>query len=96
MNNINGLSPIHPGEFLKEMLEEISMTQRAFAKAVGLSPMRISHVIRETRPITAELALIFGRAFGQTPQYWLNLQADYDLKKSHVDLTKVPELLHAA
>ncbi len=96
MKNINGLAPIHPGEFLKEILEDIGMTQRTFARTVGLSPMRISHVIRGTRPVTAELALIFGRAFGQTPQYWLNLQADYDLKKSHVDLTKVPELMCAA
>ena len=42
--------------------------------------MRISHVIREVRPITAELALRFGRAFGQSPQFWMNLQTDYDLK----------------
>ena len=42
--------------------------------------MRISHVIKGGRPVTAELALLFGRAFGQSPQYWLNLQATYDLK----------------
>ncbi|HUF81327.1 MAG TPA: HigA family addiction module antitoxin [Burkholderiales bacterium] len=42
--------------------------------------MRISHVINGTRPVTAELALLFGKAFGQSPQYWLNLQAAYDLK----------------
>jgi addiction module HigA family antidote len=42
--------------------------------------MRISHVVKATRPVTAELALLFGRAFGQSPQYWLNLQGAYDLK----------------
>ena len=42
--------------------------------------MRISHVVKGTRPVTAELALLFGRAFGQSPQYWLNLQGTYDLK----------------
>jgi antitoxin HigA-1 len=42
--------------------------------------MRISHIIKGTRPVTAELALFIGKAFGQSPQYWLNLQADYDLK----------------
>jgi plasmid maintenance system antidote protein VapI len=42
--------------------------------------MRISHVVKGTRPVTAELALLFGRAFEQSPQYWLNLQADHDLK----------------
>jgi addiction module HigA family antidote len=42
--------------------------------------MRVSHVIKGSRPVTAELALLFGRAFDQSPQYWLNLQASYDLK----------------
>ena len=42
--------------------------------------MRISHLIKGTRPVTAELALLIGRAFGQSPQYWLNLQTGYDLK----------------
>jgi len=40
----------------------------------------VSNVINGSRPVTAELALLFGRAFGQSPQYWLNLQAGYDLK----------------
>ena len=76
----NGLPPVHPGEFLREALEELALSQAGFAEAIGISPMRVSHVIKGTRPVTAELALLFGRAFGQTPQYWLNLQADYDLK----------------
>jgi antitoxin HigA-1 len=42
--------------------------------------MRVSHVVKGSRPVTAELALLFGRAFSQSPQYWLNLQASYDLK----------------
>ena len=68
------------GEFLAETLEELGLTQAAFARVIGVSPMRISHVIRGTRPVTAELALLFGRALDQSPEYWLNLQADYDLK----------------
>ncbi len=42
--------------------------------------MRISHLLKGNRPITAELALLFAHAFNQTPQYWLDLQMDYDLK----------------
>jgi len=76
----NGLPAIHPGELLEEILHDLGMSQAAFARAVRVSPMRISHVIRGERPVTADLALRFGRAFGQTPQMWLNLQADYDLK----------------
>ncbi|MDC8445814.1 MAG: HigA family addiction module antitoxin [Nitrosomonas sp.] len=49
--------------------------------AIGVSPMRISHVIKGTCPVTAELTLLIGRAFGQSPQYWLNLQTAYDLKR---------------
>ena len=75
-----GLPAIHPGEFLAETLEELGFSQAAFARAIGVSPMRISHVIKGARPVTAELALLFGRALNQSPQYWLNLQADYDLK----------------
>ena len=74
--------PIHPGEFLKEALEELGTSQAEFARAIGVSPMRISHVVNGTRPVTAELALLFGRAFGQSPQYWLNLQAAFDLKSA--------------
>jgi addiction module HigA family antidote len=76
----SGLPAIHPGEFLREILEDRGISQAQFARAIGVAPMRISHVVKGTRPVTAKLALLFGRALGQTPQYWLNLQAAYDLK----------------
>ena len=75
----NGLPPIHPGEFLKEALEELGLSQAQFARVIGASSMRISHIVNGSRPVTAELALLFGRAFNQSPQYWLNLQSAYDL-----------------
>jgi antitoxin HigA-1 len=80
MMSTNGLPAIHPGEFLAEILQELGFTQADFARAIGVSPMRVSHVIKGTRPVTAELALRFSRALGQSPQYWLNLQTAYDLK----------------
>ena len=76
----SGLPAIHPGAFLREILEERGVSQARFARAVGVAPMRISHVISGSRPVTAELALLFSRALRQSPQYWLNLQATYDLK----------------
>jgi len=76
----SGLPAIHPGEFLSEALQELGVSQAQFARAIGVSPMRISHVVKGSRPVTAELALLFGRAFFQSPQYWLNLQTGYDLK----------------
>jgi antitoxin HigA-1 len=84
----SGLPPIHPGEFLAETLTELGVSQAQFARAIGVSPMRVSHVINRTRPVTAELALLFGRALGQSPQYWLNLQASYDLKAAELAMRK--------
>ena len=95
----NGLPPIHPGEFLKDALDELGTSQAEFARAIGVAPMRISHVVKGTRPVTAELALLFGRAFGTSPQYWLNLQAAYDLKTAERTtgsrLRAVRPLVHA-
>ncbi len=84
----SGLPPIHPGEFLAEILQELGVSQAQFARAIGVSPMRVSHVVNGTRPVTAELALLFGRALGQSPQYWLNLQSAYDLKKTEAAISK--------
>lgn len=84
---INGLPPVHPGEHVREALDDLGITQAALAKSLGVSAMRISHLVREERPVTAELALRLGRTFGQSPQYWLNLQAAYDLKMAKSALT---------
>ena len=93
---INGLPPIHPGEYVREALEDLGLSQAELAKTLGVSPMRISHLVREERPVTADLALRLGQAFGQSPQYWLNLQAGYDLKlaqrKIACELASIPRL----
>lgn len=98
MSTNNTLPPIHPGEFLRETLDELAISQAEFARAIKVSPMRISHVVQGTRPVTAELALLFGRAFGQTPQYWLNLQTAFDLKTAQIAigerLATIHELAH--
>jgi addiction module HigA family antidote len=90
-----GLPAIHPGEFLSETLSELNISQAEFARVIGVSPMRVSHVIKGTRPVTAELALLFGRAFDQSPQYWLNLQATYDLKMAETSLGKLLAGVHS-
>jgi addiction module HigA family antidote len=72
----------------------MSISQAEFARAIGVSPMRVSHVIKGSRPVTAELALLFGKAFDQSPQYWLNLQATYDLKTAEASLGKLLNNVH--
>ncbi|MGE3476025.1 MAG: HigA family addiction module antitoxin [Rhodospirillaceae bacterium] len=91
----NGMPAIHPGEFLAEILEETGLSQAAFARRIGVSPMRVSHVIGGRRPVTADLALRLGRAFRQTPEYWLNLQVAYDLKKAATGIGKRLEQIAA-
>lgn len=82
MNSPNALPAIHPGLFLAETLEELGLSQAEFARALGISRMQISHLVRGARPITAEMALLIAKALRQTPDYWLNLQMDYDLKEA--------------
>lgn len=73
------IAPVHPGTYLKELLAELELSQYRLAQDIGVTSMRVSHVVRGQRPVTAELALRLGRYFGQSPRYWLNLQSRYDM-----------------
>ena len=73
------ITPIHPGVYLKELLDEVDLTQYRLARDIGVPAMRISYIVHGKRPVTAELALRLGRYFGQSPRYWLNLQSRYDM-----------------
>ena len=88
MTMLNDFPLIHPGEYLAELLVELSISQAALARMLGVSPMRISHIVNCSRPVTAEMALLLGKAFGQTPGYWLNLQSIYELKSAEAKLAK--------
>jgi len=72
---------VTPGEILKdEFLKEYGLSQNELAKAVGISPNRIAEIVNNRRRITADTALRLGLYFGNTPEFWLNLQDRYDLK----------------
>lgn len=73
------IAPVHPGRYLKELLEELKISQYRLAQDLGVPAMRINHVVNGKRPVTAELALRLGRYFGQSPRYWMNLQSRYDM-----------------
>jgi addiction module HigA family antidote len=76
--------PKHPGEILqKEFLAPLGLTQVKLAAHIGVSVQRINEIIRGKRGITPETAWLFAQAFGTTPQFWVNLQANHDLAKSH-------------
>ena len=77
----NEFAPVTPGEVLKEeFLAEYSLSQSQLAKAIGISPNRITEIINNRRRITADTALRLSLYFGNTPEFWINLQTHYDLK----------------
>jgi addiction module HigA family antidote len=77
----NEFAPVTPGEMLKEeFLAAYGLSQSRLAKAVGISPNRITEIVNNRRRITADTALRFGLYFGNSPEFWMNLQAHYDLK----------------
>lgn len=74
--------PIHPGEHLVEIMDELGITQYRLAQTIGVPPIRIHDIVRCRRSITADTALRIGRALGMTPDFWLSLQRMYDLDKA--------------
>ena len=76
----NKLHPVHPGEvLLEEFLKPMGLSQSRVALDIGVHPRRINEIVLEKRSVTADTALRLARYFGTSPQFWLGLQADYDL-----------------
>ena len=68
----NRMPPVHPGEILRQELEELDMSANTFAKALAVPANRITMILRGTRGISADTALRLARFFGTSPQFWLN------------------------
>jgi addiction module HigA family antidote len=74
------LHPVHPGEvLLEEFLKPMGLSQNRLALDIGVPPRRINEIVLGKRSITADTALRLARYFGNSPQFWLGLQRDYDL-----------------
>ena len=80
--------PIHPGEILSDELAELSLTASALARQIKVPPNRISQIIQGKRAITGDTALRLGHWFGTNPQFWLNLQSQYDLRLAEAQAGK--------
>ncbi len=91
------IEPIHPGEHLAEILDELSVTEYRLAKTIGTPPRRINEIVHGRRSISADTALRLGKALGMTPESWLNLQALYDLDvaRSAIDVNAIEPLVAA-
>ena len=85
MNVSNGMRPIHPGEILKDELDERGLSANALSKALGVPANRITAILRGQRSVTADTALRLARVFGTTPQFWLNMQQSYELRRAEIE-----------
>lgn len=80
-------APVHPGEILlHDFMEPMGITQYRVAKEIDVPARRINEIVHGTRGITADTALRLSRYFGLSDQYWLNLQALYDLQTAKEQL----------
>ena len=80
-NIMNGrqIRPVHPGEVIADVLDDLEMTQTSFAQMLGVSRRTINQIIQGRRPITVDMAIRIGKTLGNGPQLWLNLQQKVDL-----------------
>ena len=89
------LKNIHPGEVLKEeFLVPMGISVYRIAKETGLSQTRLSQIIRGERSITAETAIVIGRFLNTGPEFWMNLQALYDIEEAGRRLGGKIETIH--
>jgi addiction module HigA family antidote len=91
---------VHPGEVLKDELEELSVTPNEFARQIEVPPIRISQIIAGKRAVTGDTALRFGHWFGTDPQFWLNLQSAHEIRvaeeKAGREIARLPVRAGAA
>ncbi len=84
MSPKNGMRPVHPGEILRDELEELGLSASALAKALDIPVNRITAILNSQRGVTADTALRLACYFGMSPQFWMNLQKTYELRKAEI------------
>ena len=87
--------PAHPGEILREdILPALAMSKTTVAGALGISQQTLYHILNEKQPVTAEMAVRFGKLFGNGAGFWINLQRAHDLAVAErtVDVSGIPTL----
>ncbi len=81
MERKNNLPPVHPGEILREdVFPEAGLSVTGAASALGVSRQMLHDILAERKPLSAVMCLKISRLLGSTPEFWMRLQADYDLK----------------
>jgi addiction module HigA family antidote len=88
MKKVRKLPPIHPGEILKDELDELGLSANAMALALRIPSNRLTEIINGKRGISADTAMRLARYFGTSAQMWMNLQSHYELEVAESDLAE--------
>ena len=86
MNAKNGMRPVHPGEVLRDELDELGLSANALSKALDVPVNRVTMILNGQRGMSADTALRLARYFGTTPHLWLNLQQTWELRRAELDV----------
>lgn len=82
------MRPVHPGEILRDELEALGLSATALARELDVPVNRITAILHGQRGVTANTALRLARYFGTTPQSWLNLQRNYELRRAEIEASR--------
>ncbi|MXX69893.1 MAG: HigA family addiction module antidote protein [Gemmatimonadales bacterium] len=85
MSAKNRMRPVHPGEILRQELDELELSANALSKALGVPVNRVTMILNGQRGVSADTALRLARYFGTTAQFWLNLQKTWELRRAEIE-----------
>ena len=99
MNRHASIPPLHPGELIREdLLPALGVSKTELARSLGISRQTLYDILNERQPVTAEMAIRFGKLFGNGARFWVNMQRAFDLAiaEQNVDVSRIPTLTAAA
>ena len=99
MNRHLSIPPMHPGELIREdLLPALGVSKTELARSLGISRQTLYDILNERQPVTAEMAVRFGKLFGNGARFWANMQRAFDLAiaERNVDVSRIPTLTAAA
>ena len=95
MDKHSSIRAMHPGELIREdILPALGVSKTKMAASLGISRQTLYDILNERQPVTAEMAVRFGKLFGNGARFWINLQRTYDLEiaEQTVDVSQIPTL----
>ena len=79
------LAPVHPGDLLGEILDDLDVSAYALAKSIGKAPIQVSRILAGKSSVTANMARLIAESLGTSAEMWMNLQSQYDLERSKLE-----------